>query len=199
MPTIEGSADAAVPQRKPSGRGWCQQFLGSRSVDDLTPPFRDSVRAFLSALRQGGVDVAISATFRPPQRAFLMHWCYRIAVNGLDPAQAERRDDVPIDWVHRRPDGTVDRAASKAAADEMVTGYGLTVLPSLASRHIDARAIDMSITWTGSRTVNDGQGNPVTLPPMNAAGARAALDRIGRSYRVIPLPGDAVHWSDDGH
>jgi len=199
MPTIEGPAGAAGPQRKLSGRDWCQQFLGSRAVDDLTPAFRDSVRAFLSALRQGGVDVAISATFRPPQRAFLMHWCYRIAVNDLDPAQAERRDDVPIDWVHRRPDGTVDRAKSKAAADEMVSGYGLTVLPSLASRHIDARAIDMSVTWTGPRTVNDAQGNSVTLPPMNAAGARAVLDRIGRSYGVMPLPGDAVHWSDDGH
>ena len=39
----------------------------------------------------------------------------------------------------------------------------------------------------------------MTLPPKNAAGARAVLDRIGRSYGVIPLLGDAVHWSDDGH
>jgi hypothetical protein len=188
-----------VAQRTLSGPDWCSKFPGSRSADSLASPFRERVRDFLAALQEARVQVAISATLRPPQRAFLMHWCWRIGRLGEDPRTAKTMDGVAIDWLHRDGAGLVDRAASRQAASAMVTKYQLDVLPSLTSRHIEGRAIDMTISWSGTPTVRDGAGGTVTLPPMTAAAARPALDDIGRSYGVKPLAGDAVHWSDDGH
>lgn len=188
-------------ERTLSGPAWCNQFPTSRSVNDLQPAFRDRVRAFLAALSQANATVAISATLRPPQRAFLMHWCYLIGRQNQDPATADTMAGVAIDWVHRGPGGAPDRPASRQAAADMADTYQLQpqVVPSLTSRHIEGRAIDMTISWSGTPTVRDGAGRPVTLPPMAAAAARPTLDGIGRSYGVLPLAGDPVHWSDDGH
>ena len=51
---------------EPSGLAWVQRFPGSVSLDDLVPEFRDRVRAFLRALKDGGAKVRIAATYRPP-------------------------------------------------------------------------------------------------------------------------------------
>ena len=67
---------------EPSGPQWCARFPGSASTDELVRDFRDRVLAFLSQVKDGGGKVSIAATYRPPQRAYLMHWCCMVSNSG---------------------------------------------------------------------------------------------------------------------
>ncbi len=179
---------------EPSGPQWCARFPGSASPDDLLPDFRDRVLAFISAMERGGATVSIAATYRPPERAYLMHWSCLIANSGQDPAAVAPMPGVDIDWSH---DGDVFDA--RAAAKQMVLGYAIKFPAALVSRHTQRRAIDMTIAWSGTLTVLDfdGQTRTITLPPRS--GTNAALVDVGRSFGVIKLLTDPPHWSDDGH
>lgn len=64
---------------KLSGAGWVRSFTGKDSIHDLSIGFRDKVEKFHKALKQAGARVTISATLRPPERAYLMHWSWMIA------------------------------------------------------------------------------------------------------------------------
>ena len=97
-----------------SGRAWVERFPGSKSVDDLEPNFRRSVKGFLKALADAGADVTISATFRPPERAYLMHYAWEIAHEEQDARHVPHMPDVNIEWAHDT------NAASRDAALEMV-------------------------------------------------------------------------------
>jgi len=185
----------------PSGPAWCAQFPTSASLDDLTPAFRDSVTAFIAALRAAGAKVAISATYRPPERAYLMHWCSMIAgytKNGqqvIVPATAATpMPSVDIDWTHGG-----DANAAKAAAAAMVKAYNIAFPAVLVSRHTQRRAIDMTITGSGTINAKDVSGavHAIALTADNSK--NAGLIALGKSYKVIKLLSDAPHWSDDGH
>lgn len=58
-----------------SGVAWVNKFQDKTSTQTLSYPFRTNVEQFLSALKQAGARVTIAATLRPPERAYLMHWC----------------------------------------------------------------------------------------------------------------------------
>ena len=75
-----------------SGADWTARYPGSSSLTDLRFPFRGYVEAFTAALRSAKVRVTIAATFRPKQRAYLMHWSWRIANMKAD---AQR---IPPAW-----------------------------------------------------------------------------------------------------
>lgn len=171
-----------------SGPGWCDLFQTSTSLEDLAPEFRRCVARFIAALRDAGAAVQISATYRPVQRAYLMHWCCMIADGGQDPAAVPSMDGVPIDWTHGG-----DRAAAKAAARAMKAKYSIRYPAALVSRHTQRRAIDMTITWQGIVRVRDA--NDHRYP----AASLSDLYSIGASYGVHKLEGDRPHWSDDGH
>ena len=70
----------------PAGPEWCKQFLTSTSLGDLAEPFQSNCRGFIAALEEQGCKVEISATYRPPERCYLMHWCCMIAEAKQDPA-----------------------------------------------------------------------------------------------------------------
>jgi hypothetical protein len=169
-------------------------------VDDLVQPFRDNVNAFLSALDDAGATVAIADTFRPPQRAYLMHFCFLIASGVIDPAKVEPIPGVDIQWVHLDTQGNPDPAASKAAAQQMVAAYGIAFETVLVSRQTQRLAIDMDITWQGDLTIADASGtqNTITSVPRSGAG-NADLHRVGASFGVTKLLTDPPHWSSDGH
>lgn len=148
----------------PAGIAWCGRYPTSRSVADLAEPFCSGVISFLAELGSRGCTVSIAATRRPPERAWLMRYAWDIA-HGLDPAAVPRRAGIDILW-------TLDGARA------MVAGYRLAYRPSLTSRHIDGRAIDMSITgWSGTED---------------------ELYDLGALHGVIKLRSDPPHWSDDG-
>ena len=195
-----------------SGAAWVAQFPTSNKVADLEPAFQSMVTAFLSALAAAGAHVSISATLRPPQRAYMMHYSWSIVKQHLDPAAipayvptAAAPDPVDIQWVHTGAAGNADPAGSAAGALAMVEGYEIAKLgvpPALASRHMTGQAIDMDISWTGSLTINDAKENAVTIASLPRSGINADLIKLGATYGVIHLTNvmaDQPHWSTDGH
>lgn len=193
--SARGTPSAVVLE--PSGVQWCSRYPTSRSVDDLIQPFRGNVERFLAALSTAGASVSIAATYRPRERAHLMHWAWRIGRLLEDPRIASRDPGIPIDWVHRDALGAPDLVASKRAAQEMVAAYDMAQIAALNSRHIERLAIDMSIRWKTQLSVLDAAGNIRTIPgPGN--GEVPALHQVGRSYGVVKLVSDPPHWSIDG-
>jgi len=183
---------------RPSGRAWVNDFPTSRSLDDLKEPFRTNAQKFLSALDDAGADVTVSATVRPPERAYLMHFSFLIA-HGFDPGAVPPMTGVDIDWAHRNASGVADRAAATTAAKDMVAGYDIAFAPALHSRHTDGLAIDMTISWDGDLVIDDARGTSVTVSGAPRSGGNTALQRVGATYDVHKLPSDPPHWSSDGH
>lgn len=181
-----------------SGPGWVGRFPGSVSTAVLAPGFRTAVDAFLAAMHAARVRVIISSTYRPAQRSYLMHWCWKIA-HGTSPAAVPRLAGVDIEWVHPRP------AASLEAARQMVRAFGMDGLhtpPALRSLHNDRNAIDMTISWTGTVTMTDQQGASVQIATLPRTGMNRQLHAIGASYGVMKFVGgdaDKPHWSSTGH
>jgi hypothetical protein len=193
-----------------SGPAWVSKFPTSKSVDDLADGFRQNVEAFVAALKTAGATISINATRRPRQRAYLMHFSWRIAKNKIAPADAKKfrpnpgEDDVDIQWVHVKPGGGADIAASRTAAKKMVDAYGTggsTVAPSLVSNHIRGTAIDMSVKWTGTLSIKNKAGAVVTITSTPRSSVNLDLIKVGRTYGVkhfSPPEADPPHWSLTG-
>lgn len=183
-----------------SGKAWCEEFETSKSTDDLASPFRQNVENFLKALEDAGLKPRqkIAATFRPAERAYLMHWCFKIAHKGQDPRKVPKMTSVNINWVHVDKDGNYDAKASKAAAAAMSASYGIKFQPSLTSRHISGNAIDMTFSWPKTINVTDSNGKSVEIKAGSSV-TSAKLHAVGKSYGVIKLVKDQPHWSNNGH
>ena len=199
-----------------SGKEWVKEFPTSDSVDDLEPDFRDKVKAFIAALTDAKAKISISATLRPRQRAYLMHYCWTINKKIDDPASVPAfkptsgEHEIDIQWLHKKPDGAPDVAASRTAAAEMVAAYGMTrlkVAPALGSNHIFGKALDMSVGWTktlsirrkGGETGKAGKSVDITSSPRDST--NADLIKVAKTYGVIHLidvEKDPPHWSFNG-
>jgi len=176
-----------------SGRQWCSRFPGSNSLAALVEPFRTNATAFIAMLQANGASVVIAATFRPPERAFLMHYSFEIARGGADPATIPGMSGVDIIW------DWGDYQASIAAAEQMVQGYGIVYEPALNSNHTRGRAIDVTITNLplqlrfvppgGTQTVTvdvSGSSNGATNPKLYNVGAQY--------FHVFKVVSDPPHW-----
>ena len=179
---------------EPAGLQWCARFPTSSSLDDLLPDFGDACRAFVSALKRGGASVSIAATFRPPERAYLMHWCCMIGGSGQDPASVAPMAGVNIDWSCGHNPGQ-----AKSAARAMMAKYEIQFPAALVSRHTQRRAIDMTIGWQGTLTIMDFDGTAHRIAGGPRNGSHPGLIAVGKTFGVIKLPSDPPHWSDDGH
>lgn len=173
---------------EPSGAPWCARYPTSTSLVDLAEPFRTGVSNFIGALRTSGASVQVSATYRPVERAYLMHWSCMIADSGQDPAAVPPLAGVAIDWTHGG-----DIAAAKAGAAAMKQGYAIAFPAALVSRHTQRRAVDMTICFAGTIQVRDKTGLVCIVA------AQTDLHPIGATYGVHKLLTDPPHWSDDGH
>ena len=176
-----------------SGPQWVARFPTSRSVFDTKPPFLDRLSKFHQALVGAGASVSISATLRPPERAYLMHFSSKIARGQINPQQVPPMAGVAIQWFHG------NLAASRSAAQQMVTAYGIAFPPALNSRHTQGLAIDMTITWAGTLQIKDATGAVKNIGAPRSGRTNAALHTVGTSYGVIKLVSDPPHWSSDGH
>ena len=182
-----------------SGPEWVSKFQNSRKLEDLEPGFRDGVTRFLAALRAAGATVNIADTLRPAERAYLMHFSFRIAREAFDPATVPAKAGVDIQWVHPAAGAVTSAQASKAAAERMVAAYGIVFRPALRSRHTEGRAIDMTINWNGDLEIAKADGTMITVTSAPRNGGNTSLQRVGESYGVIKLVSDPPHWSTDGH
>ncbi|HEY9793708.1 MAG TPA: hypothetical protein V6D22_25150 [Candidatus Obscuribacterales bacterium] len=182
----------------PSGAEWVAKFPTSKDVEDLASPFRENVKKFLAALKSAAAQFDISATYRPAERAFLMHYAYRIAREKLDPRDVPARKDVDIEWVHRKDNGRIDLVASRNAAEDMVEAYDIVYRPALNSNHTRRQAIDMTISWTDTLSIKNGRGKTVDIKSTPHSGQNGNLWTVGKSYKVLKLESDPPHWSVDG-
>ncbi len=187
-----------------SGRAWVADFPTGVSTDDLKGSFKTSAENFLAALTEAGATYQINATYRPPQRAYLMHYAYAIARNGMNPASVPAYsgagDSVNIDWVHRDAKGKVDKAASRAAAEEMVVAYDMAYTAALHSRHTEGHAMDVDISWDGDLSIKNASGKVIVIKTTPRTGAgNAKLHAVGKTYGVVKHPTDRPHWSTDGY
>ena len=191
-PASPNAAITGALQPELSGPQWVARFPTSVAIGDLAATFAAKVRNFIDAVRAGGATVRISATFRPKERAYLMHWAWEIGRNLLDPDTAPPMTGVPIRWAHP------ELAQSRLAARQMVSGYGMVQNASLNSRHADRLAIDMTISWSGSLSIRqqDGSSRRIDSQPRN--GSNRELVAVGAGYGVFKLASDPPHWSDDG-
>ncbi len=198
QPSRKSARSIAPLSTELSGAIWVMRFPGSNSVNDLEPPFRTNVNKFIVALTGANAGIIVTSTFRPPERAYLMHWSWKI-VKGLSSGQdIPPMPGVSIIWWHG------NLANSRRAALEMVNGYGighLRVAPALASRHTQRRAIDMKISWNGNLRIKKANGQSVTITSIPKNGANRDLISVGATYNVLHfhLPErDVPHWSTDG-
>ena len=211
------SSPAGVPAQSTSrllensGKAWVRKFPTSKRVDDLEPIFRSSVKRFLGALADADVAITISATRRPRQRAYLMHYAWCIVQGkvtpGNVPAFVARTGEEPVNirWLHLDAAQKPAASASLAAAREMVSGYQigtLRVAPSLTSLHMEGQAIDMTLRWDGEINIEDAAGKTVTIRSLPRSGINPDLIKVGATYGVrhlIAVNKDPPHWSVNGH
>ena len=175
-----------------SGSQWVARFPGSNSTSALVPEFRQSVDQFIEAMRNAGATITVSATYRPPERAYLMHWSWKIA-HGTPPSSVPPMDGVNIEWTHP----TLE--ASVSAARNMVNAYGmqnLQIPAALISRHTQRKAIDMTISWAGTLEIRNASGEMIAIASTPRTGMNAMLKQVGQSYGVIKFVGGA---SDKPH
>jgi len=179
-----------------SGAAWWHanqaKYPNSNKLADLTPPFRDKAIAFVQALQAAGASLSIASTLRHPSRAYLMHWCWKISKGMAGPGAAPPRPGVDIIWDHG------NLAASKKAAEEMRSRFGMKHIAALNSNHIRGEAVDMTIGWSGTLNIADAAGKVHAIGAPRNGGSNAALHRVGRSYGVNKLVGDDPHWSLKG-
>lgn len=167
-------------------------------MNDLDIVFQAKVRLFIKALEEAGIKVIVSATKRNEKRAYLFHWCWKLAQGKVAATGVPAKIGVDIEWNH----GT--EAASRLGAAEMVSGFGLalppnsTNPPALASAHIAGKAIDMTLTWMGTKWVKKKDGSLVDIPFNPNVNSNVALHAVGQSYGVYKLKTDKPHWSHDG-
>lgn len=180
-----------------SGAAWWQANEGkyptSRAVEDLAKPFQDNTAAFIQALRDAGATVKVSATYRHPTRAHLMHYCVKVAKGQIAPDKVPAVADCAIKWDHG------DLAKSKKGAQEMADLFGIVFPASLTSLHIFRRAIDMTIGWNGTLKIKDATGKTVEIGAPRNGNDNVQLHKVGATYKVMKLATDPPHWSDNGH
>jgi Putative peptidoglycan binding domain len=180
-------------RQKLSGAEWVKSFPFSASLEDLSFPFRTYAKAFDKALREAGATVEISNTYRPPERAYMMHYCIRVADRELAASAVPPFPGVGINWVHYTD------ALSVAAADAMAIAYDIAYPAALRSNHTVGRAIDWYISWKDTLKIKDAKGKIVSIGAPRSSVNNQQLWAVGASYGVIKLPPDEPHWSLDGY
>lgn len=180
------SGTSGVDQHKLSGRQWVSRFPTGTSTRDLAPGFRRNVETFIAAITAANGRVRISATYRPRERAYLMHYAAAIANGTIDAARVPAFAGVDIEWDH----GSAQK--TRAAAREMASAYGIVFPPALVSRHTERSAIDMTISNVKSKKIRNASGIEVLIT------RDSDLHAVGASYGVRKLLSDPPHWSDDG-
>jgi len=180
-----------------SGAEWWhanqQNYANSAEISDLAPSFATQVGGFIRALEAGGATVLVAATRRNRLRAYLMHYCWRLANRDIAAAKVPLERKVPIIWDHG------NEALSRQAAQEMLDLFDVVYKPSLTSNHIVGRAVDMKISWTEPFLLKDARGREVLIDRPREDAVHPGLHAVGATYGVRKLRSDAPHWSTNGH
>jgi hypothetical protein len=71
--------------------------------------------------------------------------------------------------------------------------------PGSGFSHTSGKAIDMTISWSGSLNVANAKLKTVAITNAQRSGENPALWPVGSSYGVKKLPSDPPHRSANGH
>lgn len=173
-----------------SGPQWVERFPSDDHLSALAEPFHDKAIRFVEAMRHAAMQVTITAVYRPPERAYLMHYAWAIAKGDIAPSAVPSMAGVDIVW---------NWSGARPAAQQMVNAYGIVYEPALQSRHTQHLAIDMVIEWIGEPTIVKSDGSRFQIDSKPAGGQNKALWEVGSEYGVHKLATDPPHWSSDGH
>ena len=180
--------------RELSGTQWCSRYPTRTDIESLEQGFKANLISFLGALRSAGADVVITATLRPIERAYLMHYAWNISRKLIGADAVPAQPGVSINWVHDSSQGSID------AADAMVKEYAMVAEASLTSNHLTGRAVDMILSWTDTLAIKDATGNLTAITSQPRDGTNPNLALIGANYKVFhELSFDPPHWSYNGH
>jgi hypothetical protein len=165
---------------------------------------------------------AITSTYRPKERSYLMHYSWKIAKANKDPKNVPgfEGDGVNIEWWHG------DQDTSIKAAKEMIEGYKIRGGAALKSRHNSGKAIDLVLRWRGVLNIKNNNEEPVLITSPPRSHKNKELWKVAESYEVIHfkcsekrikflmkrkimkkrdpwheklcIRGEFQHWSDDG-
>lgn len=123
----------AVPSAKKanlSGKAWWTTnqaktlYSNSTSIDKLDATFKLKVNQFKKAITGAGAKVVISTTRRSENRAYILHWSWKIAKGLVTVGKVPAKKGVDITWDHG------DTAASKKGAQEIVKAANIAYQPS---------------------------------------------------------------------
>jgi len=214
--SANGQEDPAL-----SGAHWSVLFpsLGN-DIKHLDDDFGPRVARFIEAMKNAGIEVVVVGARRSPERAYLMHWSYKIFKEGSSAKEADldksRPAGVDIRWQHTDEHGEYDPEASARAAGALYHALGIAtklgVEPALKSNHIAGLAVDMTTTWRkDSITIRRADGTEVVITTSSASERtdnNPDLHEVAESYGVIHFAsqkgakslsaGDKNHWSHDG-
>jgi hypothetical protein len=217
----KATEDDAKKAKRLSGKHWqsiaSEKWPESSRVEDLSDEFRPNAQTFIAMLKDNKIEVEVSSTKRPAERAYLYHYCLEVAAGRVGPADVPKLATVDIEWDH----GDGDK--SKTAAKEMADAFGLVGVAAYPSNHSGGKAIDMKMNFSGN--VKDGK-NAITykVSPtdkdaltrelkvddeatigVSARGKRITdigsreLSKAGKDFGVIrAINNDIVHWSLNG-
>jgi murein DD-endopeptidase MepM/ murein hydrolase activator NlpD len=200
---------------KKSGVDWLEKFPHSTDIGMLEAEFGKDLQAFIGALKEGGILVTITTTFRPPQRSYLMYWCQQIAAGKVSPdkvkpfvPEVEGDELVNIDWAHLGSDGQPDLEAAKKAAEEMrvkfLIGTNAVAKPYRSNHNFrQAKAVDMTLVpkWGIGKVIKNKDRKKIEVEE------KKNLFLVGQSYGVVHFDlrpnksvprQDDVHWSRTG-
>lgn len=199
--TLVPSTDPA----KLSGKAWWDANekidpLNKKSsdIEDLESTFQGKVKEFKKALDDAGTSISIDTTKRPKERAYVLHYAWQVAKGNVQANAVPAMTGVDIVWDHG------DDTKSKAGAQEIVTAANVASKPSLTSNHIEGKAIDWTITWTGDLKIKEkgGTDRVIKTTPLNGGDpGNTELHDVGKGYGVIKglfSIKDPPHWSFDG-
>ncbi len=198
-----------------SGVAWVAKFPASTDIGMLETEFGKDLQAFIAALKEGGVTVRITTTYRPPQRSYLMYWAKQISDGAISPEKVTPfvpevvgDERIDIDWAHLDEDGNPDLEAAKQAAKEMLKAFGVksnSIAGPYKSNHNfkQAKAVDMTLwpEWGIGKTVKNKIGDKQKIE------TKDDLFEVGKSYGVTHFDlrpnkskpeTDNVHWSRTG-
>lgn len=166
----------------------------------------------------------IETTYRPDPRAYLMHYAFRVAGgkpgsaqfapigaaavpvyqnSGVDPHFKKTGVvAVPICWVHRDPNGNLDKAASKKAAAEMRDNYHIHKFgAAFPSNHSAGKAADFNVFWSPPAYVENASGDAEEVRTgqdlFRVAATFGVKKHVGQCGGGLGKP-DPPHWSLTG-
>jgi hypothetical protein len=173
-----------------SGSHWVAKFPTSKSLNTLKGNFKTNCIEFVKMLKKNGAIIKINATYRPKERAYLMHFSYKISAGLISPSKVPSEKGVNIIWNH----GNIIK--SRKASSLMVSKYNIAYPPARESKHTLGKAIDMSISSLPNSITFEINGEKISKKIGNKTASENEIlwDIAKKYYQVIKLPNDPPHW-----